>query len=225
MILLALSLSIASAMQPGRQLSPSATAVRRAPSTVRDACEHYAPRGKRPLELEPAARWAEGLSQLARELCARGPDGEECHWETRPMLSRALAPLLRGRQSDGRVPAGTSDSVPIGGSDCAPFFDRAALERAVRNHALDAGLGEYDEQEGGVGGWQLYALQARSHSRLIDSRMANLHARWQISVRSAPVNLSVCCAMYDRSTSLWIGDLRKHDLRMERRLSRSGIGM
>ena len=44
----------------------------------------------------------------------------------------------------------------------------------------------------------------------IDSRMAYLQARWQISVKSAPENLAVALAISSMSTSLAMGDLRKH---------------
>mmetsp|Transcript_176846 Transcript_176846/g.430218 ORF Transcript_176846/g.430218 Transcript_176846/m.430218 type:complete len:227 (-) Transcript_176846:1607-2287(-) len=71
------------------------------------------------------------------------------------------------------------------------------------------------------------ASRARSFSISfsIDSRIANLAARWQISVKSAPVNLSVCSARYSRSTSGDTGDLRSTAFRMLEREGLSGIGM
>mmetsp|Transcript_43754 Transcript_43754/g.104032 ORF Transcript_43754/g.104032 Transcript_43754/m.104032 type:complete len:238 (+) Transcript_43754:360-1073(+) len=57
------------------------------------------------------------------------------------------------------------------------------------------------------------------------SRIAYLHDRWQISVRSAPENLLVALAISSISMSLASGDLRRHDLRMSTRERWSGSGM
>ena len=43
----------------------------------------------------------------------------------------------------------------------------------------------------------------------MSSRIASLHAVWQISLRSAPLNLSVFFARYDKFTSFDIGELRR----------------
>ncbi|MFS8012117.1 hypothetical protein Hanom_Chr14g01317011 [Helianthus anomalus] len=46
------------------------------------------------------------------------------------------------------------------------------------------------------------------------SRMAYLHARWQISVMSAPLKPCVYLARARRSTSLEIGDFLNADLKI-----------
>mmetsp|Transcript_30498 Transcript_30498/g.61459 ORF Transcript_30498/g.61459 Transcript_30498/m.61459 type:complete len:238 (-) Transcript_30498:649-1362(-) len=57
------------------------------------------------------------------------------------------------------------------------------------------------------------------------SRIAYLHARWQISVKSAPENLAVARATSSMEISLASGDLRRHALRMSSREAWSGSGM
>lgn len=51
---------------------------------------------------------------------------------------------------------------------------------------------------------------SRRISASIESRMASLHARWQTSVRSAPLKPWVTLAMYIRSMSCEDSDLNKN---------------
>ena len=66
---------------------------------------------------------------------------------------------------------------------------------------------------------------SRSMSRSMDSRMAYLQARWQISVMSAPLKPWVKRARVSMSTSPAMGDLRRAALKMASRLGSSGRGM
>lgn len=66
---------------------------------------------------------------------------------------------------------------------------------------------------------------SRSMSRSMDSRMAYLQARWQISVMSAPEKPCVKRASVSMSTSAAMGDLRRFALKMDRRDGSSGSGM
>eukprot|EP00732_Lithocolla_globosa_P002951 Lithocolla_globosa_v1_NODE_2130_length_2151_cov_211.295802.p2 type:complete len:110 gc:universal NODE_2130_length_2151_cov_211.295802:1815-1486(-) len=59
----------------------------------------------------------------------------------------------------------------------------------------------------------------------IDSRMASLHARWQISVRSAAEKPGVTLDRYARSTLGSRGDLRRAARRISVRDPSSGSGM
>ena len=67
--------------------------------------------------------------------------------------------------------------------------------------------------------------QAGVAERAVENERAIFAARWQISVRSAPVYFSVLAAKKSRSTSEEIGDFRKVAFRIDNLDSRSGIGM
>merc|ERR1719231_2021919 len=67
--------------------------------------------------------------------------------------------------------------------------------------------------------------RSRSMSFSMFSRIAYLHARWQISVMSAPEKPFVCLASVSRSRSSARGDLRRFALKMFRRDPSSGRGM